>query len=386
MYMQIKTHVSRTQPIRPSKIGLFYNCPLRYVFETERPEFGGLPPGPHVYLGIAFHGAIENFWGQPSVKGIDIREWIRAEFGKLILADEKGLCRWVYLRDGIDGLITSSLVSDASRLAQQQVSASVHGKFKGTSINDEKSQSIFGVERRLISEVLDLAGRADLIEKRDDGVSVVDFKLGLALTESGEPRTEYLLQLAAYALIVKEQLGNVDLSLELRSPKKSTRHQFDAVLEANVLQMIKKMHFTLPRSKALDQSEIAQKGEHCLSCGYRSQCSNYLTRLSTSQAIEDDFVSPLDVRGKVISISEQDSMLSILLSANPDARRVLVSGIPISVIGGNLKQGDDLLALSLRTPEVQGKGNYIANFHLFDCVNPRQSAFSCKILIGGSLS
>ena len=79
-------------------------------------------------------------------------------------------------------------------------------------------------------------------------------------------------------------------------------------------------------------------------------------------------------------------MLSILLSANPDARRVLISGIPVSVIGGKLKQGDDLIALSLRTPEVRGKGNYIANFHLIDCINPRQSAFSCKILIGGSLS
>ena len=87
--MQIKTQVSRTQPIRPSKIGLFNNCPLRYVFETERPEFGNLPPGPQVYLGIAFHGAIENFWGQSSIKGIDIRDWIRAEFGRLILADEK---------------------------------------------------------------------------------------------------------------------------------------------------------------------------------------------------------------------------------------------------------------------------------------------------------
>ena len=384
--MDNKTQVSRTQPIRPSKIGLFYNCPLRYVFETERPEFGGLPPGPQVYLGIAFHGAIENFWGQPLTKGIDIREWIRAEFGKLILADQKSFCRWLYLRDGIDGLISPSLVSDASRLAQQQVSASAHGKFKNTSIYDENPQSIFGVERRLVSEVLDLAGRADLIEKRDDGVSVVDFKLGLALTDSGEPRSEYLLQLAAYALIVKEQLGNVDLFLELRSPKKLIRHQFDDVLEANVLQMIKKMHFTLPRSKALDQLEIAQKGEHCLTCGYRSQCSNYLTRLSTSQAIEDDFVSPLDVRGKVISITQEDSLLSILLSANPDARRVLITGIPISIINGQLKQGDDLLALSLRTPEVQGKGNYIANFHLFDCVNPRQSAFSCKILLGESHS
>lgn len=384
--MHIKNHVSRTQPIRPSKIGLFYNCPLRYVFETERHEFSGLPPGPQVYLGIAFHGAIEKFWGEPSIRGIDIREWIRAEFGKLILAEENGLCRWLYLRDGIDGLIIPSLVSDVSRLAQQQVSASGYGKFKGSSINNKKPQSIFGVERLLISEVLDLAGRADLIEKRDDGVSVVDFKLGLKLNESGEPRTEYLLQLAAYALIVKEQLGNLDLSLELRSPKRSTRHPFDAVLEANVLQTIKKMHLTLPRLKAIDQSEIAQKGDHCLSCGYRSNCSNYLTRLSTSQAVGDDFVSPLDVHGKVISISQEDGMKSVLLSAKPDQRRVLISGIPNSVIGDHLKQGDDLLALSLRTPEVRSKGNYIANFHLFDCTNPRQSAFSCKILRNSSLS
>jgi hypothetical protein len=115
-------------------------------------------------------------------------------------------------------------------------------------------------------------------------------------------------------------------------------------------------------------------------------CTDYLTRLSSSYTIDDDFVSPLDIIGAVINMFENDGIVSVLLSAKPDFRRVLISGIPVGLLSSQLNPGDDFAAFSLRTPEAQGKGNYIANFHLFDSVNPRQSAFSCKILVGTSLS
>lgn len=384
--MQYMTLLKRTQPFRPSKIGLFSDCPLRYIFETERPEPGGLLPGPQVYLGIAFHNAIEYFWGQTAVKGTSVRDWIRSEFGRRLIAEDRGLCQWLYERDGIDALIAPSLVSDAARLAQQQVALSEYLSPKGGMSYTEKGQAIFGVERRMFSEKFDLAGRTDLVEMDGDRVCVVDFKLGLSLDESGEPKHEYLLQLAAYALIVKEVLGDVGVSLELRSPKKTFRREFDQMLKTKILDTLKDMQRMLPREILLDQAALARKGAHCLSCGYRPICSNYQTRLLNSQAIDADFVSPLDVSGTVISVTLDGDLASVLLKAEPDLRRVNIAGIPREMIVDGLKPGDDWTAFSLGTPEVRGKGNYIANFHLLDLVNPRQSAFACKILIGKYIS
>ena len=374
------TELKRTQPLRPSKIGLFSVCPLRYIFETERPEPGGLLPGPQVYLGIAFHNAIENFWGQSLVKGTNVREWIRSEFGKKLTAEDRGLCQWLYNREGIDALISPSLVSDASRLAQQQVSLSSYVSLRGGVPHAENGNGILGVERRVASEKLDLAGRTDLIEMDGDSVCVVDFKLGLSLDESGEPKHEYLLQLAAYALIVKEVLGDVSVSLELRSPKKTFRREFDLTQESKILDTLKTMRATLPREKSLDQAILAREGEHCLACGYRPMCSNYQNRLRQSRSIDVDFVSPLDISGEVISLTSEGELASVLLKAEPDFRRVYITGIPLEMINDGVKPGDQWAVYSLATPEVRGKGNYIANFHLIDLVNSRQSAFSCKIV------
>lgn len=384
--MQNNAAMRRTQPLRPSKIGLFLSCPLRYLFETERSAYLSLPPGPQVYLGIAFHGAIEHFWGQPSIKGLEIREWIRTEFGKKITEADRNLCQWLYVREGIDGVIAPSIVNDASRLAHQQVAASKSGSKRVVSPNaKEISQSIFGIERRLTSETLDLAGRADLIEMDGECVCVVDFKLGLHLTVLGEPSPEYLLQLASYALIVREQLGDVSVSLELRSPKRTSRHAFDHSLESSVLETIQVMRAKLPRDTVLDTAAIAQSGEHCLSCGHRHLCTNYQNRLKATSCAGTEFVSPNDVRGTVISVSEERGIFSVILQANPDSRRVSISGIPAELLDGQLKVGDVLAAFSLATPEVRGKGNYIANFHIWDQTNPRQSAFNCKIFTGESL-
>jgi CRISPR/Cas system-associated exonuclease Cas4 (RecB family) len=386
MIVQSITPLSRTQPLRPSKIGLFCYCPLRYVYETERPDPGGLPSGPQVYLGIAFHNAIENFWGQTSIKGTEIREWIRSEFGKKVALEDKGLCKWLYCREGIDGLIAPSLVSDASRLAQQQVAASEPDALLTTLHHTCNTQSILGVERRLISNELDLAGRADLIEQQGDSICIVDFKLGLALDELGQPKHEYLLQLAAYALIVRQQMGGNDFVLELRSPRKIYRNNFDTLLEGEILNVIEKMQVVLPRMKALEQSALANEGEHCLSCGYRFMCSNYLNRLSSNNLNDAKFISTQDVQGQVISVTRNNDFVSVLLSAKPDSRRVHISGIPITLLEAEIKPGDELSALSLRTPEALGKGNYIANFHVFNEVNPRQSAFSSKFLLNKKLS
>jgi CRISPR/Cas system-associated exonuclease Cas4 (RecB family) len=380
MNMQKVMHVKRSQPLRPSKIGLFNACPLRYIFETERPAPGGLLPGPQVYLGIAFHGAIEHFWGQPTVKGVDVREWIRSEFVKKVMAHDKGLCQWLLQRETIDAVISPSLVTDSARLAQKQIATSKPAKICGSSFSAEKSEGIFGVERRLFSEVLDIAGRADLVERDGPRVCVVDFKLGLPVTDSGEPKPEYLLQLAAYALIIKEQLGEGEIVLELRSPKKTSRHVFDSVLEANVVRTIKDMHTTLPRNTTLDAASISRKGDHCLTCGYRSLCINYLSRLSGSSDIDRDYISPLDLYGKVISTSSDTSTLSIVLSAKPDSRRVKISDIPLEMVPEQLRSGEEVAVFSMATPEVQGKGNYIANFHIWDRINPRQSAFACRVL------
>lgn len=382
-----KASLRRTQPFRPSKIGLFLSCPLRYILETERFGYSSLSPGPQVYLGIAFHGAIEHFWGQADVKGVQIREWIREEFGKKVIAEDRGLCQWLYSREGIDAVIAPSLVSDASRLAHQQVAASKSPALRVASQNAEgKSQSIFGIERRLSSDTLDLAGRADLIERTDECVCVVDFKLGLPLTESGEPKPEYLLQLASYALIVREQLGDVSVSLELRSPKRTSWHAFDQSLESSISETIRVMRAKLPRETALDPAAIAQAGEHCLSCGYRHLCGNYQNRLSATSSEDTKFVSPHDVQGTVISVSEANGIVSVLLRASPDSRRVNISGIPADLLDNQLKTGDSLVAFSLATPEVRGKGNYIANFHIWDQAHPRQSAFTSKIFTSDSLS
>lgn len=378
--MQNTPKLERTQPIRPSKIGLFLACPLRYVFETERPKPGGLPPGPHTYLGTAFHAAIEHFWNQPEIRAIEIRDWIQTEFARRISAQDNGLCKWLLSSENIDAVISPSLVNDSSRLAHKQIAASQKQIKKNTLHYEDTEKSIFGIERRLTSKVLDLDGRADLVEKYGGNVHVVDFKLGSILTESNELKPEYLLQLAAYALIVKERLGEINIILELRNPKSNSRYDFDSRLENIALKTILEINSILPKNTILNSASIARMGEHCLSCSYRTMCVNYCNRLTCKSAQEDQFVSLFDINGTVISVTADQTTASVILSAKPDSRRIKISDIPIFMMEQLLKPGDEVYFFSLETSEVKGKGNYIANFHVLDRLNFRKSAFSCKVI------
>jgi CRISPR/Cas system-associated exonuclease Cas4 (RecB family) len=374
------TVLRRSQPSRPSKFGVFQLCPLRYLFETERPVVNlQLPPPPITFLGTAFHAVIQNQAGVSGIGGHAVRELIKAELRRLVTERAGWLAKWVYETSGAEGLIPSSLIDDVTQFTFRQLAASASGRLRSS--EDKRAQgpstSPFGREKWLASSKLDLAGRADLIKLKSAAIHIVDFKLGLSSPDA-RPSPHHLLQLAAYGILAKELSGIRSVVLELRSPRAQWTQELDTALESSAHALMAEIQSVLPRNQDLEPKLLARTGAHCGSCAYRPSCSAYRHGM-VSDHVADKFVVPTDLTGSVHTVTDAGALTHLRLQAQPDGRYVTLANVPKAMLATELAKGTVLSAFGLKTAEVRGRGKFVANFHVFDPFLHRNSAFSCAL-------
>ena len=369
-------NLKRTQPLRPSKIGQFLKCPLRYVFETERPNVPKLNSNPYVYLGISFHNSIEKYWGNHLISAKEIRNWIKDEFQRQVQKDLANVTKWLLEKYSTDSLITQSLINDTTRLAYQQIR-------NGPSIlptSAERNETIdlksSNIEQRIINEDLDIAGRADLIEIAKDSVTVVDFKLGLSISEDGQPDPVYVMQLATYALALLDQNPDKNFHLELRSPKRTISIEFSRQLKLEVSKLVERMKEVLPKNQLLTVEDLSTPGEYCKKCNYRPSCPSYIERLKIEGKKINNFISDFDVYGEVQSVKSEDDLYSIEVYESISNNKIQILRLPKSLVKEEIKKGEKIYFFDLSTPEVIGKGIFIANFQVVNDQDIANSAFS----------
>lgn len=373
--------LARTRPVSPSKLGLLRDCPLLFLLSTEHWAAPQLPHGPRALLGSTMHKIIEVHAGQQGLAGLEVLRLVREDFGRRVRALQEGLLQWVYARDGINGVLPPAMVVAAAQLAFKNIrKAPASVGFPGTgSLTGASAHGQLCRERKWTSVELDMEGRPDLVYRRGDAVHVVDFKLGLGRDATGQPNRGYILQIAAYGLIVKQAYGAGKVVLELRSPLDEWVQVLDDPLEAAVHDAASLAKVVLPRGKAFPISSLARLGTHCQACSYRPGCPAYLRCLESGDESMTGAMSPFDVLGTVASAMRSGESWRVTVEALPDGRRVVVDGIVESLAPIGLAQGVQFQGYALGTNEVKGRGNYIANFHAWSPASPRNSAFTALI-------
>ena len=124
---------------------------------------------------------------------------------------------------------------------------------------------------------LGLSGRIDRIEVNSSGdMSVIDVKTGLLVGSDGEYKIEYLIQLAAYELLVKEKwpVSNIKLFLE---GSESHLIELSPEIRAELLKILNSFREVVGKlgGMTVDAYSAQQKGPHCLNCPIRHRCKSY---------------------------------------------------------------------------------------------------------------
>lgn len=127
------------------------------------------------------------------------------------------------------------------------------------------------------SSNLGLSGRIDRIEVDSSGdMSVIDVKTGLLVGSDGEYKIEYLIQLAAYELLVKEKwpVSNIKLFLE---GSESHLIELSPEIRAELLKILNSFREVVGKlgGMTVDAYSAQQKGPHCLNCPIRHRCKSY---------------------------------------------------------------------------------------------------------------
>lgn len=354
-------------------------CPLRYIFETEGTRAERTPSGLMALRGIAAHRVIEEFANRPFP---DIRELRQAFYGVAAQAaeaqDANPLIRTAFQHSGLSGLFSAEQLASACQfirkaLVRRQEAATAPGG-PTAALAQPVRPSVFGAERKLSCPALDMEGRADLIYRDSGGaVHVADFKTGNVLADGGQPKPGYLLQIAAYGVLVKEMLGTDEIALELAGPASGWCGTLSGELEAMVREAVADLRARLPKLQPLQAGGLAAPGAWCQSCASRPSCPAYMQALEDGPA-KQEFLSPFDVAGRVTDCAEADGFTRLRVRTQ-GGKHISLSGIP-SALYPWLKPGMNIQGFSLGSFDVLSRAAFPANFFVFRPDNPKASAFS----------
>jgi len=156
------------------------------------------------------------------------------------------------------------------------------------------------------SETLGVSGRVDRIEMRlPNTVVVTDVKTGEVRGSDGAIKPEYVMQMAAYELLVKEMWPNAIIELMLDADnqyeiKLGEDERADCQNRINLL----KDSLGERAKKVVEADSVQRSGRHCLNCPIRHVCSTYRAVLETDgfQSIvgTEDFDKITDGFGSVV--------------------------------------------------------------------------------------
>lgn len=371
----------RTRPISPSKIGMFAVCPLSYLLETEKPVGGGLSHTPVALRGTISHKLIERFTGNPLPTPQDLLDAFQNLLtDALSKADGSALLRLAFQARGSAGVLSSAQVISACGFVMKILKSQQQSR-RETFLSPigRESANFIGPEKRFEDEELDLAGYIDLTYVDTNGkIHVVDYKTGRVLAEDGSPRSEYLMQIAAYGLLVKRKLRLSTIFLNLTGNNSVWEGELNPDLEATVLQLVKDVQRIFPRGGEVNPRQIAISGGHCQSCNFRPSCEGYMDFLRTS-GYGDERRSLNDVSGEIVEIKSIGRLATLRLSTI--SGNVLIAGVPTDLMQG-VSLGKLVDAYGLGYFDDLTRARFPANFFVYREDNPSASAFGVSLKFG----
>lgn len=382
--------LSRQRPASPSKLAAFRACPLRYLLETEskgeRACRSPLGVHPATLLGAAVHEAADAFSGR-KIEGAEaeLLKLVESNFGSLLDSRSLGpVGSWIMTRFGASALVSRKRLIEQAAFANTLVARFPISKGSAGAVRGSDPVPL-GTERWLSGPSSRVAGRVDLIYRgRSRGIHIVDFKTGRVTDEDGNPKDEYLLQMAAYGLIVRELDPLASISLELVGRRDGWSGDFDEGLAGVVELALDELERVLPLGVSVSPEDIARVGDHCTQCSFRPLCVQYKASMWERMATRTfDFEAwPLDIVGELLELELTGDLATIRCRlANGYVARI--SGIPANLVAGwNCREGLLVEAYALGAMQAARPGSFPCNFSIVDLASPSESAFRAYVCLG----
>lgn len=372
--------LERTRPALPSKLGVFITCPMRYLLESEQHSFRCLPLPPQAALGSAVHKLANTLQKSGENNPESIIQRLENDFVATLIKTQQGaLALWVWERYGIAGLVSRQALIKYIRYAKSLVTpVAERGGHLPDMIKIRGSIIPVGREKLLKSTFFDMQGRADLIYRKETGeIRIVDFKTGEVRDEKKQPKEEYLLQIAAYGMMVKELAPDINIELELSGIGGSWTGVLDNSLQEFVNSVLDSFNGILPRNTSFSALNIARPGRHCIQCAGRCSCPIYSRNLChfMQQSCPDDRHFSIDIHGRLLEV-EMDNNFTTLQLLLPDGYMAKVFHIPTRFIPeSNEMIGSDVTLYGLHVFGDSSEKKIPRNFYVVDTQEPRRSAF-----------
>ncbi|WP_189339468.1 PD-(D/E)XK nuclease family protein [Pectobacterium peruviense] len=372
--------LERTRPALPSKLGVFITCPMRYLLESEQHSFRCLPLPPQAVLGSAVHRLANTLQKRSENDPESIIQRLENDVVATLIKTQQGtLALWVWEHYGIAGLVSRQALIKYIRYAKSLVPP-VAGRVGHLPDMIKMRDSIIpiGREKLLKSICFDMLGRADLIYRKETGqIRVVDFKTGEVRDEKKQPKEEYLLQIAAYGMMVKELAPDINIELELAGMGDSWTGVLDNSLQECVNRVLVSFNEILPRNTSFSALNIAQPSGHCVQCAGRCSCPVYSKNLChfMQQPCPGDRHFSIDIHGRLLEV-EMDNNFTTLRLLLPDGYMAKVFHIPTRFIPeSNEMIGSDVTLYGLNVFGDSSENKIPRNFYVVDTQEPRRSAF-----------
>lgn len=330
--------------ITPTQASMAAKCLLRFLLGKRTDGRADLPSNsPLKYVGQAFHSLIESARrgaaGTPPSRERLRELWRSALFAAEVEAVRGGDQDWVPLTRHVKNLERTRLRAIGIAAAQE-----VRGP-TGTGLGR--------TEVWLESKDKTVAGRVDAIDRVGPHVILRDYKSGVVLKPSGEPKREYEIQMLLYARLFHDVEGVWPDCLELVDrhghgwtvafAPDLANDEFERAREVLLrAQAVISMHDDLANA---DVSGIASGDEEtCATCLHRPCCPVHLERLAEAGCLGlgRDRFAPLDVFGTVSEVQTgRDGRIRFRLVCRD--RHVVVGSLTAT---GNFRDPPDLDSLT----------------------------------------
>lgn len=234
-------------------------------------------------------------------------------------------------------------------------------------------------EQWLASPRLRVRGKADLVERRGDRVTITDLKTGAASSSESAVSPSTALQLRAYGLIVAESLPAVQIDLVVSSTV-ARPVSFGPAERAAALETLASLDAALPTGQEVSV-DVATPGPACRFCSRRHRCSAYRERAPSWWADGAPHPIPLDVWGHVEEVAAAASSTSLQLR-DAAGRRVRIARLRSALVP-DVRTGDAVGAFGLRGRGHRTEdGAYVAPVHYADLDADGQTAAWTLALYG----
>ncbi|MBK9145172.1 MAG: PD-(D/E)XK nuclease family protein [Candidatus Melainabacteria bacterium] len=326
----------------PSRFTDLENCPLK-VFGNENDRPGILPPSPAMMYGSMLHHIREQLilgcWGNCS--RIDnafdsLFQSSSKQMDELLLGD-LSTSRMVPLSQTLGRTIWNARRLELREWRRRSSLSTAHQAprpfaFQRFSHSDsdgsDVDQCAIGPEALVVCNKYRIRGRADLIDKRSDGViEITDFKTGRLTDRKGKPIAAYSTQLSLYGLAAENSFPDHQIRLFLEGYDRipvpwSKTHR------SNCIQSIQVVEEQFPVNTEVNAEDLARPGACCVNCQLRPICPAYL-KTAPDWWFNDPNQPrpiPLDTWGRVTMTKEREDSVTLDLR-DAAGRSVRIDGL-----------------------------------------------------------